>query len=177
MKLIALLFLFAVLLPVYVAVSCRGNISLSEYNSLELLFNHTDGPYWIWNKSLPVFTRWTFSDDQYGVNLPCTKEWQGINCTAVHSKNGNMAKLNPLSYFKIPINDAFVIFLGVYCAIQSLTLVNFNLSGSLPNGVGGLSFLQSLNLSNNFLKSSIPTGIASLTNLVDLTLSYNLFVW
>ena len=126
--------------PLKAADSCNGNISVAELQSLAFLFNQTNGQNWIWNESLPADTKWTFfSDLAQGVSLPCANAWQGLDC----------------KFLKQDSNDA-------QCAVLALNLINFNLSGALPEEIGGLSYMENLNLSKNFLKSSIPTGIASL---------------
>jgi hypothetical protein len=50
----------------------------------------------------------------------------------------------------------------------NITLVNENLSGSLPPEIGLLSSLKTLNLQGNRLTGSLPSEVGYLTNLVEL---------
>ncbi len=57
--------------------------------------------------------------------------------------------------------------------VDSLTLLNTSLSGSIPAELGDLTSLEELNLHDNSLSGSIPAELGDLTNLEGLTLTYN----
>ncbi|PKV49413.1 putative secreted protein (Por secretion system target) [Aquimarina sp. MAR_2010_214] len=58
--------------------------------------------------------------------------------------------------------------------VQAISLTNNNLTGTLPEEIGNLTFLDFLQLNENQLSATIPTIIGNLTNLKTLNLSDNL---
>ncbi|MCP3891775.1 MAG: hypothetical protein GY702_23335 [Desulfobulbaceae bacterium] len=63
---------------------------------------------------------------------------------------------------------------GITCtnnSVTSLSLINNNLVGNIPNEIGNLSQLDTLRLVDNYLTGPIPTEIGNLLNLTYLNLS------
>ncbi|CAL5074257.1 unnamed protein product [Urochloa decumbens] len=68
-------------------------------------------------------------------------------------------------------------FTGVTCDwrrehVVGLDLANMDISGAIPEAIGGLSHLRSLNVSNNSF-FGVPASIGNLTRLQSLFMSYN----
>ncbi len=105
---------------------CVGNISLSEYQGLQALFDSTNGDNWRWNPTLPTTTHWHFSSSIPTPNSelysPCEELWQGLNC----------------SYSLLPfstINNGL-------CSIQNISLAGMNLEGSIPSALSQCSNVE-----------------------------------
>ncbi|XP_019160228.1 PREDICTED: LRR receptor-like serine/threonine-protein kinase EFR isoform X2 [Ipomoea nil] len=68
--------------------------------------------------------------------------------------------------------------IGVTCSgrhqrVTQLNLFNMGLNGTIPEEIGGLSFLKTFNISSNSFHGHIPKSIGFLTKLQSLDLSYN----
>ncbi len=89
--------------------NCVGNISLSEFQGLQALYDSTHGENWTWNLAFPPATVWHFSTSNLTLNndlyAPCQDFWQGLSC----------------SYNKAGL-----------CSIQNISLAGMNLVGSIP---------------------------------------------
>jgi len=59
--------------------------------------------------------------------------------------------------------------------LESLSLFENNLSGSIPSGISGCSFLADLNIAENNLSGEIPDELGDLTNLKVLDIYNNTF--
>lgn len=73
-------------------------------------------------------------------------------------------------------NDAPCSWNGVTCNmghVTGISLINNQLTGSIPPGLGNLGNLNSLQLWNNQLSGSIPPELGNLTGLQYLDLAYN----
>ena len=72
--------------------SCLGNISLSEYDALQSLYNSTNGADWFWHAYITVDSIWHFTGD---LSAPCTVPWQGLVCAPVPaSQSCSIEQLN-----------------------------------------------------------------------------------
>jgi Leucine-rich repeat (LRR) protein len=133
---------------------CAGDISTTEYESLQDLFVACDGSKWLWNSSESTSTHWTFPSS---LNAPCADRWQGIQCnyTDYFDINGTSADLN--------------------CTIVSINLESYGLSGYLPGSVGNFTNLQYFDVGVNAIGSTIPTQFGSLSHLLKLNLDDNQF--
>lgn len=143
-----------VVLPRFFSQSlCSNAISLTEYNALYSFYNSTNGNDWNWKSVVEYGLKWNFDPDVEGGNAslskPCTEHWQGLSCD-------------------------FVIDSSNTCYVKSLALVDYNLTGSLPSVINGLSKLTSLSLSFNYLSSTIPRQLWDLGHLQDLSLNNNM---
>ncbi|KAG7567725.1 Leucine-rich repeat [Arabidopsis thaliana x Arabidopsis arenosa] len=63
---------------------------------------------------------------------------------------------------------------GILDFMNGMDLSNNELSGVIPEELGGLSKMQVLNLSHNFLSSSIPSSFSNLKDIESLDLSHNM---
>jgi Leucine-rich repeat (LRR) protein len=138
---------------------------------LEYLYNGTNGLYWAWRNS-SAGAIWNFA----GNPNPCMHNWQGVKCTA----------------------DCSV---TTTCNILEISLVAYNMSGSLPSQISLLEYLETFNigyndtitfdfltgqadeltsfesvmLNRNQVRGHLPVSIGLLTNLQVLDLSCNNF--
>ena len=87
--------------------------------------------------------QWTFDTSED----PCLNPWEGLTCNYISSSN---------TY-----------------DIVSINLPGFNLVGTLPSDLSGLSALNVLDLRNNFLSSHIPESISTMTALKVINLGNN----
>ncbi len=104
---------------------CVGNISLSEFEGLQALFNSTNGENWRWNPTLPNTTHWHFPPSQLSLVTelysPCGDFWQGLNC----------------SYSLLPLSSNQGL-----CSIQNISLAGMNLVGSIPSTLSQCNNIQ-----------------------------------
>jgi Leucine-rich repeat (LRR) protein len=131
-------------LPVSEAVQCT--IAESELVALEDLYDSCTGSHWRWSSDLPSSTIWTFPTD---VSVPCSDGWQGLGCTFIGSNESNT------------------------CNITVLDLMSYELAGSLPSSINGLTNLVNLNVSVNRINSTIPQSLSLMTSLQIVSLSDN----
>lgn len=140
-----------------------SNIPISEFTALEQFYNATNGDFWIYtaNNSLlahedanPVGNQWNFTGST-ALQNPCLDDWQGVRCDCNSSDE----------------NDT----LNNYCHVTSITLISYNLTGTLPNCLPRLPYLRNLALAFNTLIHQIPQNIEELSNLISLDLSSNFF--
>jgi Leucine-rich repeat (LRR) protein len=78
-----------------------------------------------------------------GINNPCLQNWQGISCSVCN------------------------------CTVESLSLVSYNLVGTLPESIGNMSSLLSLSLDSNKIYGSIPRQLAYIPTLTFVSLADN----
>ena len=128
--------------PAASAMNC--SISLTELNSLDFLYNSTNGKNWHTNNSLGQVP-WSFPAN---VNDPCAGPWLGVACDYMPSSSSN-------------------------CYVKSLFLRNRGLNGSIPAQIGDLWGLSNLSLNKNFIFNSLPSEISKLTRLESLLISEN----
>lgn len=125
---------------------CVGNISLSEYNALEMFFHAMHGEDWRWIRDEPT---WHFPSSN---EVPCSDGWQGLNCI---------------------INSVGEPSVNGECSISSISLKHQRLFGFLPSTLVMLTGLTSLILESNFITSTIPTEFGSFANLSEINLNDN----
>jgi Leucine-rich repeat (LRR) protein len=127
--------------------------SLIEIQALHNLYNSTNGLFWNWRNESLYGSRWVFNSSSQAD--PCQDKmnttWQGITCS--------------LSPMLCVTQD---------CAILSISLDAFNLSGTLPTSLSAFHNLTALLLPSNSLTGSLPSQFFSFfTHLISLDLSSN----
>jgi hypothetical protein len=127
-----------------------------NYESLNVLFNTTNGLNWNWgspNKS----THWNFPS-QPNYTIPCSVPWEGVVC----DMNGNLVQLvlpkHNLTGFLPTMISSFV-------SLKTLQLQNNFLSGSIPIEISTLVQLSELDLSDTKFKYNIPTELTAQQNI------------
>jgi Leucine-rich repeat (LRR) protein len=121
------------------------SITSDEYHSLYDLYNDCGGDFWRWDRNLPNNTIWTFPAS---LSEPCGDSWQRLQC----------AETTPGQ-----------------CAVVSINLNSFGLSGRLPASIGRFSGLTGFNISTNSVMGGLPTSLSNLTSLITLALDNNAF--
>ena len=97
-------------------------------------------------------------------------DWDGIGCdnkglvTSIDLPGSNLEGTLPYELFS-----------STYSSLQSLTLNDNDLSGTLPDSIVLMDNLVSLDLSDNNIGSTVPSALFGLTSLTDLVLSNNWF--
>jgi hypothetical protein len=124
-------------------------ISSNEYESLQSLFNSTNGGNWTW---IPIYNingiPWDFNDG----SDPCVDSWQGVSCLYLST-----------------IVDSQVVCVGY---MEVLSLEVHNLFGQIPSTcLGNFSYMVELLLYDNFLYGPIPSDIGLLQSLVFMELA------
>lgn len=149
--------------------------SQPECQALVDLYNQTNGP------------EWTFSQGWLRTGMPCW--WHGVQCTAGHvtdlnlARNqlsgtlpgsiGDLSKLKSLNLWMNRLTGSLPSRLGDLSDAAALFLADNQFSGSLPSSLGNLGQLRQLYLDNNQLSSSIPASLGNLNSLEYLRLSNN----
>jgi hypothetical protein len=124
---------------------CVGNISVGELNGLQALYNSTNGAEWKWGSAGAI---WTFPSM---VSDPCgTNTWQGLQCT------------RPTTLVN-----------GSNCLVTEVTLLGYNLVGTIPSTITYLQSLVVLDLNTNKLHSTIPPEVWSLSVLEVINVAGN----
>ncbi|NOT36680.1 MAG: T9SS type A sorting domain-containing protein [Saprospiraceae bacterium] len=75
--------------------------------------------------------------------------------------------------FSTPISSWHGVFINTSGCVTQINLNNNNLTGFIPNEIGGLGSLSKLFLFSNSLEGSLPATIGSLSELVELNLEGN----
>jgi hypothetical protein len=132
---------------------CNANtgikLSSTEYESLQVLYNSTNGRLWIWlgGSGIP----WNFMDG----SDPCVNSWQGISCTYISETN---SKDDCVGY------------------VQEMELQNHHIVGQLPSAcLGNFVYMTTLLLGTNSIYGPIPSDIGLLQSLISLGLPDNYF--
>jgi Leucine-rich repeat (LRR) protein len=120
-----------------------GAVSTVEYNSLYELYQQTNGVNWNWYNTTPPTIPWNFAT--YSLDAPCSDKWQGITCSCTAGK----------------------------CEIINLDLSAHNVTGQLPESIGGLNALTKLIFNNNALNGTIPESIRNFTAMNTLSFNQN----
>ena len=129
------------------SLSVIANIPASEMSALYDLYNATNGESWHWSNSPTEGIPWNFSNNSAPNNNPCVDHWQGISCS-----------------FSTPFE---------FYHVTGIVLPSYNLIGTLPYSVSGLSQLQDLELDSNLLSGTIPESLGNLTQLQYMYLYLN----
>ena len=107
-----------------------GTVPAAQYNSLQALYVATFGQNWTWQGGNAGI--WNFTDTAN----PCLDNWDGVGCGPCSSSDENP------------------------CDVIVLNLAHYNLVGTLPSGISGLTALSNLNLFANSISGPIPTTIS-----------------
>ncbi len=156
--------------------SCAGVNCLVSEDSLALvsLYNETDGANWTnaWDLTQPM-------DTWFGVTL-----YEGGCVEGIDLNNQNLNGFIPDAFFELPATQ-FVIITNnpaltgsipssIGCpSLTRLDLSNNQLSGPIPNEIGGATALRFLNLSNNNINGPIPPDIGDLCDAEAINLCCN----
>jgi Leucine-rich repeat (LRR) protein len=149
----------------YNTTNCTGAISQNEYNSLQALYQSTQGTNWKWYQPGTI---WSFPSS---LTAPCSDTWQGISCNkTVSSLNCSIVALDLRS---CNLNGPLPTEIGFLKDILSLYLDGNNLTYSIPSEVGSLIALEQLSFGDNCLTGKIPTELGQLLSLRVLLTSNN----
>ena len=119
----------------------------SQFVYLEFLFNSTNGLNWQWQNSS---FQWNFTNPNAN---PCIDMWEGVGCNAGCSSLANST-----------------------CVVIDISLLGFNLQGTLPEQFFSLTELTRLEISENaHLSGSIPESIGNMDKLLYLSMNANKF--
>lgn len=131
--------------------SASCTFSRDQFNSLQLLYNHTRGEDWLWQADEQVDgIPWNFNTAPNVTSNPCVSHWQYLTCS-------------------------------IDCSVATLYLQDINLNGTLPETVfDGLPYLVNLTIATNpalhgHIPSSLLTSSSLNQSLVYLDLSKNSF--
>jgi Leucine-rich repeat (LRR) protein len=122
-----------------------GNLIYSQYQALYIFYNSTNGPHWdpscnhLWQFNTPIY------------NDPCVRGWEGLTC--------DPSDCSP----------------DVICYVRMIELENCNLTGTLPIEIGDLVNLNTLTVPQNHLNGSIPSALTKNHRLHRIDLSDNSF--
>ncbi|OWW23516.1 hypothetical protein B4Q04_20165 [Zobellia sp. OII3] len=139
-------------------ISVQGQIQITttERNALQDLYNATNGPNWLSENDNDPNNDWDFTQNSvvgwYGL------EYNGGHLTGLYLDDNNLSGAIPHS-------------MGSLSYLDHLYLSGNNIS-SLPTSIGSLVNLRYLELSDNLL-NSIPSSIGNLIGLRELFLSKN----
>lgn len=137
----------------------------SEYNALKFLYNTTNGENWRWlntsggwiydnhTHGIPYHVvnltansiPWNFT--RYGVNNPCTDNWQGVVCSCT----------------------------ATTCHVTQLDLDQHNITGTLPAQFFNLNELIFLSFRKNNITGSLPSSMSTSQKLIAINLEANAF--
>jgi Leucine-rich repeat (LRR) protein len=135
--------LFNILFPALVIATSPPPPSQSEINALHDLYTSTNGENWSWRQNTTKYGS-IWDFNTQPVN-PCD-DWQGISCGLLQSGQ---------------------------TAVEALYLPSYNLTGSIPQSIGNLSYLYLLDLNFNNISGRLPSTVCSITNLRVLDINAN----
>ncbi|KAI3746855.1 hypothetical protein L6452_09297 [Arctium lappa] len=109
----------------------------------------------------PSFSNWKL---ETATNNPCN--WTYVTCNSL----GFVSEINIQS---VPLQLPSPTNLSSFPCLKRLVISDANITGALPDDIGGCRELVSIDLSSNSLMGSIPASIGALENLQDLILNSN----
>jgi len=147
-------------------------LTLSEMKALGVLYSALgSGVKWKWQSNVTTYgMRWNFSQTQQGSYLhdPCAELWQGVYCSCKYTMRP-VFKSDFYYYDDVPQGDTSL------CSVVKIGLVNFGLSGTLPNAAfSAFKNLTHLYLPQNKIRGNFTTSLCTLsTSLRTLSLLGN----
>lgn len=157
-----------ILWPSQSSASCLGEISQSEHNALQALYDSTGGDYWIWS-SKPDITRWVFPSS---LAAPCTDGWQGMNCSKV---SDGVCTVTDLELEIRNLTGTLPSEIAALSQLKKLKLNSNTITGTFPPEYGTMRALTEIDLSFNFLTGPIPSELGTLSLLTSFVLQTNNF--
>lgn len=118
---------------------CASEVPASEVEALRHLYEATNGNSWSYSTGSGA--TWNFSLPDVLVN-PCYEQWNGLKCTQAAQECDTSS-----------------------CSIQEISLITFNMVGSIPRTVSQLTALKRISVYNNLLSGSIPDSFSHLSEL------------
>eukprot|EP01032_Pedospumella_encystans_P010604 gene10604-12382_t len=105
---------------------------------------------------------------------PCTEGWGGIEC-GIYSNGSTGSQYSITQLFLVDFNLSGTIpdSIGEFTHLQYLYLAGNKLSSNIPSTIGDLSELTTLMVDDNFLTGTIPDSFGNLGNLTELYLFQN----
>lgn len=147
----------AFLFSIFISNSTQAQVTLTEYQALEALYNATDGNNWTNNDN------WDFTGDENDV----TDTWFGLIVSGGHVTQINLQSNNLVGTIPAEIGD--------FPELIELRLNNNSLTSAIPVEIDGLINLSRLDLNDNDLSGTLPTELGSLTSLQIMQLQTNSF--
>lgn len=105
-------------------ISCSGNISQTDYDGLQALYESMNGDAWKW-RNLSNESIWSFPSPLFA---PCSSEWEGVYCSGASANDCSIVALD-LGYYGLvgPIPDEFYLL----SSLEYLDLGGNQISGEL----------------------------------------------
>ena len=195
MKNIQLTIVFSLL-----SLSLFAQISVSEKQALQDLYNSTNGDQWnkSWDLNQPV-NLWegiTIKDDKVTSisllfnnlegELPSSlNQLENLEVLelsfnklegAIPSELGDLKKLKVLAFNGNSLSGKIPSTVGNLSDLTQLHLSSNQLSGEIPQSIANLEYLEILNVFDNDLSGEIPSELANSRNLKQLLVAENNFV-
>lgn len=139
---------------------------LAKLKRLVLCKNRMTGTIPSWLGAMPSLYTLNLTENQLSGHLP---PQLGL-MPALLSENNTSSDM---SYLQLPFLIDGNRYNRLYNLRRVLAVGSNNLSGEIPQEIGGLEALQALDLSNNRFTGSIPSQLSGLTNLESLNMSGN----
>ena len=155
------------LVALFLCLTKASRLSPEQYNALQLLYDATDGPNWIYIYS---GQKWDFSDTS---SDPCEDHWSGVACL-----NDPAASLNTVINLQLggynlagKIPEDFAVNMS---SLKSLYLNDNQLTGTIPGELGKLYGLRRLYVYSNKLTGVLPVSLQDCGLLETIDVSNNL---
>ena len=98
----------------------------------------------------------------------CQTEWTGLKC------NGKKTVINSFTLANQALVGSIPSSIGLLTSLKSYLWLNNNrLYGSIPSSIGDLSSITSIRLDHNFLTGKVPRSLSKLNKLLTLNLNDN----
>lgn len=110
---------------------------------------------------------WVFTS----TSNPCMEEWEGVFCILPLPRT--VYHVAGLSLVEFNLRGTLPATIGNFTHITQLVLSSSALSGTIPLTIGRLTLLQTIELQTNLLVGSIPDSICKLTRLTHVDISAN----
>jgi Leucine-rich repeat (LRR) protein len=166
---------------VWGSVADAVSVDYADIVALRSLFDAAGGDNWNWGNTLVNGPVWSFSvlnqaDPCADASLGTLNVWQGLECNKMPSicaKAGAVCAITSLVLRKFNLTGTIPSELGQISTLTDLRLSTNSLDGTIPSELGLLVNLENFMLADNFLQGSIPSSLGLLTSLTELWLNVN----
>jgi len=171
----------SLVLILFVCLQCNfncQNIYLGDLNTLESVYNSTNGDNWDLHPGSGIGVAWNFTAAYLNPSIPCNTNksigWYGLHCNSDCGTNSaEECRVVNLILEEMQIYGSLPCVLSTLTNLTNLNMMKNSLYGTICDGFGSLASLQRLFLAENMLSGTIPSTFGNLSIMIELNVTQN----